>query len=428
MARASVSSVRRISMAALDAAASSSSERQSASASAASWALRSLVSSSCFKDRPSGKSTSGAAESFLAISSTVVSFGGGNQAGGSMSASRASAAASTGVVCGVGGTTIGGSEACALANSRCSSRAVLTRMRSALALNGLRRMSVAPAQKASMDRSSRMDFEPKTITGMSRWASFRRCRISKQICKAPTFASMRSMRTSFGRSSAVSKYANASAPVLHWCTRAQEARFWATTCWLMVSRSTERMRGLSPDSSCSRSFWMRTASRRSVSSSSCCSSRGSWAVSGAPPRSASPCSLVRPLEASSSSVGMRWDLSQATASLSHLIRTVKVVPCPRTDLALISPEWSCAMPCATERPKPTPWKFRVSLTSSCSKGSKIRFRAPGAMPVPLSETLSSTQPAAASCVASMETQPLAVNLQAFVVRLYSICVSLPESP
>jgi len=86
------------------------------------------------------------------------------------------------------------------------------------------------------------------------------------------------------------------------------------------------------------------------------------------------------------------------------------------------------MPCATERPKPTPWKFRVSLTSSCSKGSKIRFRAPGAMPVPLSETLSSTQPAAASCVASMETQPLAVNLQAFVVRLYSICVSLPESP
>mmetsp|Transcript_15777 Transcript_15777/g.45282 ORF Transcript_15777/g.45282 Transcript_15777/m.45282 type:complete len:303 (-) Transcript_15777:727-1635(-) len=131
---------------------------------------------------------------------------------------------------------------------------------------------------------------------------------------------------------------------------------------------------------------------------------------------------------SSSSVGVAKALSHVAGSFKHLMRAVKVVPSPGTDVARMMPPCSFAMPCATERPKPTPWKVRVSLPSSCSKGSKIRFIAAGAMPGPVSMTWSSTKPRSASCDASMLIVPLAVNLQELVRRLYNICVSLLGSP
>mmetsp|Transcript_83468 Transcript_83468/g.241549 ORF Transcript_83468/g.241549 Transcript_83468/m.241549 type:complete len:326 (-) Transcript_83468:154-1131(-) len=185
----------------------------------------------------------------------------------------------------------------------------------------------------------------------------------------------------------------------------------------MESLSTHKIKGLWPDSSHMRSLLARTSSSRALRSSMCCSNCCS--LDSKP-------SVPLPLSVdASSSMGVGCAIS---GMLPHLMRAVKVVPSPNFDFACTSPPWSFAMPCATERPKPTPWKFRESLASSCSKGSKILFSDLLAMPVPVSVTLSSMKPCSESWVASMVIQPLAVNLHAFVVRLYNIWVSFAESP
>mmetsp|Transcript_47738 Transcript_47738/g.139177 ORF Transcript_47738/g.139177 Transcript_47738/m.139177 type:complete len:412 (-) Transcript_47738:821-2056(-) len=111
-------------------------------------------------------------------------------------------------------------------------------------------------------------------------------------------------------------------------------------------------------------------------------------------------------------------------------RTVKVDPLPMADCTWISPPCQRAMPCATDKPRPTPWCRRESLLSSCSKGSKIRFNEFEAMPGPVSVMRMSTMPGlkSGSYFSAMETSPLVVNLQALIVKLYNICAIFCESP
>mmetsp|Transcript_63658 Transcript_63658/g.166706 ORF Transcript_63658/g.166706 Transcript_63658/m.166706 type:complete len:270 (-) Transcript_63658:595-1404(-) len=75
-----------------------------------------------------------------------------------------------------------------------------------------------------------------------------------------------------------------------------------------------------------------------------------------------------------------------------------------------------------DRPRPMPPNARLSPSSSCSKGSKMRSRCAGEMPMPVSVMLTSTVPSAGLCLLPMVTSPSGVNFRAFMIRLYSTCV------
>mmetsp|Transcript_91264 Transcript_91264/g.254899 ORF Transcript_91264/g.254899 Transcript_91264/m.254899 type:complete len:255 (+) Transcript_91264:788-1552(+) len=108
--------------------------------------------------------------------------------------------------------------------------------------------------------------------------------------------------------------------------------------------------------------------------------------------------------------------------------TVNVEPTPSSDLTRKSPPSNSQISEQTAKPKPMPWKVFVSWWLSCSNGWKIRFCPSGVMPLPVSVTLTSRSWASSLNSAVMVTEPFAVNLQAFVTRLYSSWVHLCGQP
>mmetsp|Transcript_10008 Transcript_10008/g.29080 ORF Transcript_10008/g.29080 Transcript_10008/m.29080 type:complete len:238 (+) Transcript_10008:1198-1911(+) len=201
-----------------------------------------------------------------------------------------------------------------------------------------------------------------------------------------------------GNSLPESRYSNASMPFMARTIRYSAPSVCSMTSWLMSSSSTESTSGRWPTGGATPP----TGAVRAACAATCLAAR----------------LFVAPLPSS-------WRNVRAAHLLkSHGRTTVNVEPWPAFEVTRSSPPWSFAMLMATERPKPMPWKLRESLFSSCWKGSKIFFSASGEMPMPVSVTSISNMLLSRSSRAESWMDPEAVNLAAFVTKLYSSCVIL----
>mmetsp|Transcript_7326 Transcript_7326/g.16643 ORF Transcript_7326/g.16643 Transcript_7326/m.16643 type:complete len:312 (-) Transcript_7326:1668-2603(-) len=108
--------------------------------------------------------------------------------------------------------------------------------------------------------------------------------------------------------------------------------------------------------------------------------------------------------------------------------TVKVEPWLSLEWTRMVPSWSSTISEQTASPRPIPWKLFVSLVFSCSKGLKMRRCPSSEMPLPVSATSISRRCASCKYRADKVTEPLSVNLQALVIRLYMSCVNFCVSP
>ena len=91
------------------------------------------------------------------------------------------------------------------------------------------------------------------------------------------------------------------------------------------------------------------------------------------------------------------------------------------------PPWASTMPLQIARPSPSPPNLRVIVVSPCWKGSKIRGRTSGSMPMPVSADLDDQAVLAVGrprCgCGSVIVPPSGVNLTAFLIRFQKTCWS-----
>ena len=64
--------------------------------------------------------------------------------------------------------------------------------------------------------------------------------------------------------------------------------------------------------------------------------------------------------------------------------TLNMLPAPGSLSTVMSPPKACANLRLMDRPRPVPPNFLVTVSSACTKSSKIRFAASGLIPIPVS--------------------------------------------
>src|SRR5581483_7668607 len=106
--------------------------------------------------------------------------------------------------------------------------------------------------------------------------------------------------------------------------------------------------------------------------------------------------------------------------------TRKVAPAPNSESTVSVPPCISTMRLEIARPRPVPPFLRVLELSTCGNSSKILAWSSGAMPGPVSRTVTMKRPFSAS--ARIATSPASVNLMALPARLSKTCAIRRGSP
>ena len=104
----------------------------------------------------------------------------------------------------------------------------------------------------------------------------------------------------------------------------------------------------------------------------------------------------------------------------------KLLPRPTSDSTPMDPPWSSTRRRAIARPRPEPPNSRVVPRSACRNSSKMMARASGAMPMPVSLTVTRRWESVISAL--IRTLPSRVNLMALATRLVIACLTRSSSP